>query len=601
MKNYKTNKKTKIDCNYSQSNGLMYAIPIAFIAAIIPLIVRLKIVTLQGDSLLYWTGSNESADFFSYYKMIWFIIGATIAVVMMIIKLKRDNMQIKKTNVYIPIIVYSILAVFSTLLSNTKEIALYGFVDRYEGLFVLLGYMLILFIIINTVDTEKQIKFILHSIIVSASIIGIIGLFQFFGHDILQSKLGQLLTIPLKYKDYISKIKFATVANSIYSTLYHYNYLGSYMSMLFPLSIVLFFMSKGKRNKIITGLFSLLMFINWIACRSRAGVIGGTVALVIIFVVNRKRIFKNWKVVILLISSFAILFVGLDAVSNRTLSKKLKSLYTDPQNITQAEYIKDININNNILKIQSSKNNLNILYQDNQLFFANNENKYINTSYENGKIILKDEKYKQFQIYLTMDKNFNIIHVQVGNSSSEFIVYKGTFKIINHNGQAVDIKPVEKFGFEGKEKLGSSRGYIWSRSIPLLKDTIILGNGPDTFATSFPQDDCVGKILAYGTSKIVVDKPHNLYLQIALNTGVISLIALLVLFIGYIINSFKIYIRNDFNDFKSIIGFGIFAAVCGYLGSAFFNDSVISVAPVFWVLLGMGISINMALRETSKR
>ena len=30
----------------------------------------------------------------------------------------------------------------------------------------------------------------------------------------------------------------------------------------------------------------------------------------------------------------------------------------------------------------------------------------------------------------------------------------------------------------------------------------------------------------------------------------------------------------------------------------FFNDSSVSVAPVFWVLLGTGISINMKLNKS---
>ena len=130
----------------------------------------------------------------------------------------------------------------------------------------------------------------------------------------------------------------------------------------------------------------------------------------------------------------------------------------------------------------------------------------------------------------------------------------------------------------------------------MIKDTLILGNGPDTFTVYFPQNDLVGKLKNFGKTTIIVDKPHNYYLQLAVDTGVLSLIAMLTLFGMYIISSLRLYIKNDSKDFTTQVGIMIFAAVCGYLIAAFFNDSVVSVAPVFWVLLGTGLSINHTLK-----
>lgn len=65
----------------------------------------------------------------------------------------------------------------------------------------------------------------------------------------------------------------------------------------------------------------------------------------------------------------------------------------------------------------------------------------------------------------------------------------------------------------------------------------------------------------------------------------------------YIISSLRLYSRNHAKDFTTQAGIMIFAAVCGYLIAAFFNDSVVSVAPVFWVLLGTGFSINHRLKD----
>jgi hypothetical protein len=47
-------------------------------------------------------------------------------------------------------------------------------------------------------------------------------------------------------------------------------------------------------------------------------------------------------------------------------------------------------------------------------------------------------------------------------------------------------------------------------------------------------------------------------------------------------------------------GAACFAAFCGYVSAALFNDSVVSVAPVFWLLLGLGIGINVKVAGEKK-
>lgn len=74
-----------------------------------------------------------------------------------------------------------------------------------------------------------------------------------------------------------------------------------------------------------------------------------------------------------------------------------------------------------------------------------------------------------------------------------------------------------------------------------LKSAVFIGYGPDTFAMYFPQHDISGKVKAYGTDDIIVDKPHNMYLQNAVNTGILSLLAFLVMIISYFLSSIKLY------------------------------------------------------------
>ena len=134
----------------------------------------------------------------------------------------------------------------------------------------------------------------------------------------------------------------------------------------------------------------------------------------------------------------------------------------------------------------------------------------------------------------------------------------------------------------------------------MLKSTIVAGKGPDTFALYFPQYDFLNKLRYYQTGGIFVDKAHNMYLQTALNTGILSLLALLAIFGMYAVSSIKIYWKEDFSGFLPAAGAACFVAFCGYAVAGLANDSVISVAPVFWALLGLGVWINIKLKRERK-
>ena len=53
------------------------------------------------------------------------------------------------------------------------------------------------------------------------------------------------------------------------------------------------------------------------------------------------------------------------------------------------------------------------------------------------------------------------------------------------------------------------------------------------------------------------------------------------------------FIKREIKTFEDYIGVGLLVAIVAYLIAGLANDSVVSVAPVFWALLGMGISINL--------
>lgn len=194
------------------------------------------------------------------------------------------------------------------------------------------------------------------------------------------------------------------------------------------------------------------------------------------------------------------------------------------------------------------------------------------------------------------------------NSSSSLLfdlINQTKIEMINYRtADAVIPQNAEHIGFEGKETLGSSRGYIWSRTLPLLKNCMLTGYGADTFTYEFPQNDVLAKYYAYQQYNegfyITVDKPHNMYLQMFYSNGLIALIAFLGIVVFYLVDCFRLYaLRREYRR-EQIMGAAIMLGVVGYLAAGMFNDSVVSVAPMFWVLLGVGASLNTINRRMDR-
>jgi O-antigen ligase len=486
---------------------------------------------------------------------------------------------------------YILFVILSAIFAEYKNVAFYGFPDRYEGMFIIFAYLIVTFIAINIIVTKKQLKFLLGGLFFSASIICIIGLSQFLGFNLLESVFIKNLTLPIRYHFLSSEINFNNY--SIYSTLYNPNYVGSYTAMLFPISIGFFIWFKDIKYKISFGIFSCLIFSNWTGCHSRAGIIGGLFAVIIIMIFFRKYLKKNLYYLITLIIFYTLIFTGMNFYSNNYLFSKFSSLEAEFKNLLSknntSERLEDLVIENNKISLISQSKTLNIIYK-NKLIFTDTNNNNLQTYKSKDTITFLNNNYKEYLIQKT--KN-NLLKIKTNYYTVFFGHTKEGFKIYDKRTGFHELTHVEKWGFDNKEKLGSGRGYIWSRSLPLLKDTIILGHGPDTFSIYFPQNDYVGKIIAFGKATPIVDKPHNLYLQVGINTGLLSLLAFLSIFVFYFISTIKIYLKNyDYDNLFSVTGITFFAAILGYLITGFFNDSTISVAPVFWVLLGTGIAVN---------
>lgn len=581
--------------------SIFYFMPLLLIAGFVPLIVYAKFIDLSGTTqALYWTGQHQYLDFFSYWKSKWVIALTVIALIYYIILYKQKKLPFKDLkHYYIPLGIYAIFVIISTVFAIDTQTALWGFVDMYQGMFVLLSYVLITFLTINFVNNERDVILFVKAFLFLMIFEGVIGVGQYFGFDIFQTKIGNDLILPSNLK--VDNLSFSFGPKTIYGTLFNTNFVGSFATLMLPLSVAFLLGAKTKKQRIISAIATILMIFVWIGCNSRAGYLGIAVAFVFALWLFRKVIRKYWVGFVGLVVAFTILLVGLNHVSDGRIFEEINSFNINKE----IERLKSVNENklkfNNIILgkdtflIETYREVLNGKLDGEKLYFLDENMKELEFTIRNKKIMLKNERYRPYTIKIA--ENYPGVTISRLGINFDFYFTSDGVKVITAGGRLADHIVADRLEtLDGLEHFASGRGYIWSRTIPLLLDNVI-GYGPDNYPLIFPQDDFVAKFNAGMSPFTVVDKPHDLYLQIATNTSVISLISLLIFWGIYIISSLRLYSKVMYDTLDKYVGASCLIGVIGYLSAGIFNDSVISVAPLFWIMLGLGISINFRLKN----
>lgn len=591
---------------------------LALIGLILPNIVFLNTIPQPLDSIYYiaFPKGEMNFDFFSYGKMLFLVFST---VFLSLVFLLNRAKKIKWNNSYYFLLGYTFFIILSTIQSPFKDLAIRGLGDRYEGVFVLIAYLILFFVAFDATKEKEDRQIILAGIIGGSVIVGLIGIFQYWGFDIFRTKFGQNIITPEKFHNF--KFNFTFGKYTIYSTLYNTNFVGSYMVLMLFLAVGLFLNSSTKKEKIWSYLYALLMFSNWIGCRSRAGLLGGGIVVIFSFLLFNKQIKSYKKQLVILISSFAIVFVIMNTVKTEEQGNLAEKFTTLGGGKTD---LRDVYTENELLIIRDNYCVLKLYQKDGKVKFFNEKNEVLNPSIKRekafmidknnnkteiliNKISLNEEKYSRFsfnilaQGVLELEYNEGRFNKNGTPNNVKYPIYLigNKYNSVGVNGKIFEIVSIPRLTIlDGYERFGSSRGYIWSKSVPLLKDTLFLGYGPDTFSLVFPQNDTFGKTIAFGMGNMIVDKPHNMYVQIGVNTGVISMILFIIGIFIFFLDGIVKYRKSEKLDVEKFLWLGTLA----YFVTALFNDSLISVAPIAWIYFGIsaGLIYNQNCEEKFK-
>lgn len=590
-------------------------IPIILVMSVLPFVVRL--ITYQSGLAKYtWYSDNDiTYDFFTYYKSYAFILISLVSAIILIAYYFLKREQIKKMKLMIPIGVYSILVIISTLFSINLRASTVGGTAHFESVFVIIGYIIILIYTYQIDKKEEDYISLLKALILSLIPMSIIGLLQMLGKDLLYDTWVQKLIIPREdWSDYLGKVKALTSNHAVSLTLFNPNFASVYLSMIIAFLLVflipivkkdinsdLHVMSKKERNVValITAVLLLLLFKTY----SRSGLLAVIIALAILGFMNRRLLRDKWKQCSLIAVSVILLFVGVDSLNHFRYITKITGTAESFFDSESEAMLESIVTNQDDVTIALGEETVKVSFShtengETSLLFMNQAGDDITDKYNEAAGYLDQGAFHNTSFYIKEMNGKNVIFCEINQITWRFDYDEETgFTYINDFGKKDKLKSIAKVGAASLEDIGSGRGYIWSRTIPLLKDTILIGKGPDTFLYVFPQSDYVGKANNCKTAYTLIEKPHNLYLMIAIHTGVISLLALLVFYLVYLIKSFAIYKNNDLSTLKARMGLGCMLGTVCYMVCGFFNDSSIQTTPLFVILLGIGLDINCHLEK----
>ena len=174
----------------------------------------------------------------------------------------------------------------------------------------------------------------------------------------------------------------------------------------------------------------------------------------------------------------------------------------------------------------------------------------------------------------------------------------GEYCFLNQAGKLERYKSPE-FSHLFHDNAFSGRGHIWDGVLPILPKYLFVGSGANTFMFAYPQNDYIYR--EYNSMQNSFDvKAHSLYLQQWVENGLIGLCAFLVFCLVYLLNCIRIYRKANLHESNTWIGIGLFAGVTAYLIVGIANDSNVCTAPVFWILLGLGMAVNRIIAEKQK-
>ncbi len=597
----------------------LFLIPLLLALFCVPLIVREHVYDAGLQNYPWYPDRYEELDLFHYWKGVVLVILAAVMLVCFAVLsvralVNRKNraertFSIRQDYWLFLLFGFALLQLLSTLLSPYREAGFQGAYDSFQTIQVRLAYCVVLFYAYYIVRNDSDLRFVRGVLFALFAVIGLLGSFQALGLDFFDSTFARNFMFSDEHTSWRETMNLHSrllSVNKTYLAQGHSNHAAHFLSMIVPLSACMIFAYKKVLNRVLWSVVTVLLFVSALGTGNR------TLLLILIFVMLLGACFFRSglrKHLAVALTVFAIVIVGVGACYWNVERVKDESPVFGEQNTLdevtmEADHVRFVYNGTPLLVSFTEDETVGLQYT-----FLD-ENGTVLESYlnENALVRLRDERFDGL-LFMQYRANGDTEHPFYGaalvpdddsfltNSTARLDVsflFKRTdsgYVFIAPTGKPAELVETPSAFPSALNRIASRRGYIWSKSIPLIKDHLLLGAGAESFIYVYPNNDYLGRFNTDNTTTIIT-RPHNLYLQTAIQYGVVALVLFLGVLLIYLFCSFRLYWHADLQNTRQVFGIGLMLGVVGYAAVAMLTDSVASVAPLFWILLGIGFAVN---------
>ena len=501
---------------------------ISIIAIVITnFIVRLKVFT---NILSFdWKIIPTASNIFAYYKLVWILLVSIILVLSLIYRVYKYKQSLKINFTLLGSGLIIIATIVSFVLSPPKGVSIWGLFSRNNGLLAYVSLFLMIYSLSNLKVKTKHISFMVHTLNIASSVLVIIAIFQFLGLDIMNSSWFKQIYVPNKYL--IDNINISR--DLFYGTKYYWasSILGqvNYFGAYCAVIYPLITAFALHEDGAIKKILLMIGSIMLFVGTILAQSMGSIIAMFVVFLLIPISFVnkRNYKSFILMYAGYTII----SAVINRlTKWRAFSEIY-----------------------------NLIMLILDSKLLVL---------------VVLMSIIYILLFVFRKRISKYRFILVAIVIIAVILMGILGHIYVLNNV-------------VESNMDMLTNRGYIWYYSNELIKDNYIFGYGPDNLYYNFPQ---VNKYKSEFMPNDLIDKPHNMYLQVLLDVGIFGFAGFMLLLTALLLKSNK-HIDIETDMYKNTYFKALILVILAYMLQGIVNDNYISIQSVVYLIMGIGAAL----------
>lgn len=181
--------------------------------------------------------------------MLFFEIVSLITLAILAFRLGLYREKTKPVKLFFTLALYAVMAIVSTMGSANGKASLTGNFYQFQGVLVLIGYVLFCFYTYQILEREQDYKVIWYGICVWVFLMMLCGLFQIFQHDLMNYRWIQRLVMSAEqYERYGGEIETVFTWNNVFLTLFNPNYAGIYLAMMVCVFGVMWYCESQKKE-----------------------------------------------------------------------------------------------------------------------------------------------------------------------------------------------------------------------------------------------------------------------------------------------------------------------------------------------------------------